>query len=109
MTLIECVPNVSEGRQPRIVAALADAVARVHGVRLLDHSADASHHRSVFTFAGEPAAVADAVLGLFSVAIPAIDLRQHRGVHPRVGAVDVVPFVPLTGATMDDAVSLARS
>jgi len=108
MTLVECVPNVSEGRRSAVVAVLADAIARVHGIRLLDHSADASHHRSVFTFAGEPAAVADAVLSLFADAVAAIDLRQHIGVHPRVGAVDVVPFVPLQGATMADCVGLAR-
>ena len=108
MTLIECVPNVSEGRRADVVAALAQTIRGIEGVRLLDHSADVSHHRSVFTFAGGPAAVRAAVLSLVAEAVRTIDLRQHDGVHPRVGAVDVVPFVPLAGASMGDCVTLAR-
>src|ERR1700694_4737425 len=95
--LIECVPSVSEGRRLDVVARMADALGRVPGVRLLDHSADASHHRSVFTFAGGPE---QAVLALFERAVTDIDLRAHRSVHPRLGAVDVLPFVPLAGALM---------
>lgn len=106
--LIECIPNVSEGRRPEVVAAMADLIRAVPGVRLLDHSADASHNRSVFTFVGDAAASEQAVLALFARAIADIDLRTHRGEHPRVGAVDVVPFVPLEGATMADCVALAR-
>lgn len=106
--LIECVPNVSEGRRPEVVAALADAIRRIPGVRLLDHSADASHNRSVFTFVGDQAAVEEAVIALFTRAAADIDMRTHRGAHPRLGAVDVVPFVPLEGATMADCVALAR-
>ena len=109
MALIECVPNVSEGRRPRIVTAIADAIESVDGVRLLDHSSDVAHNRSVFTFAGEADAVQRAALAVFATAIPAIDLRTHRGAHPRLGAVDVVPFIPLGGATMSDCVRLARS
>ena len=109
MALIECVPNVSEGRRPRIVTAIADAIESVDGVRLLDHSSDVAHNRSVFTFAGEADAVQRAALAVFATAIPAIDLRTHRGTHPRLGAVDVVPFIPLGGATMPDCVRLARS
>ena len=97
MPLIECVPNVSEGRRANVIAALGAAVA-VPGVRVLDRSSDPSHNRTVYTFAGEPDAVQDAVLRLFSVAVDAIDLRLHDGVHPRMGAVDVVPFIPLNGA-----------
>jgi glutamate formiminotransferase/glutamate formiminotransferase/formiminotetrahydrofolate cyclodeaminase len=107
MTLIECVPNVSEGRRDDVVATLARTISGVKGVRLLDYSADVSHHRSVFTFAGEPEAVRAAVLALFAAALQMIDLRAHQGVHPRVGAVDVVPFVPLDGAVMADCVALA--
>ncbi len=106
--LIECIPNVSEGRRPETIAALADAVRAVPGVRLLDVSSDASHHRSVLTLAGDAAALERAVLTLVERAIAAIDLRQHRGEHPRLGAVDVVPFVPIEGATMADCVALAR-
>ena len=108
MALIECVPNVSEGQRPRVVDALADAINGVAGVRLLDRSSDPAHNRSVFTFAGETGPVYRAVLALFDAAIPAIDLRVHRGAHPRLGAVDVVPFIPLGGASMSDCVSLAR-
>jgi glutamate formiminotransferase len=108
MPLIECVPNVSEGRRADVVAALA-ATIEAPGVRLLDRSSDSSHNRTVYTFAGEPAAVQDALFRLFTAAIAVIDLRQHEGVHPRIGAVDVVPFVPLQGATMEECVALARS
>ena len=106
--VIECVPNVSEGRRPEIVAAMADAIRAVDGVRLLDYSSDASHHRSVFTFAGDAAGVERAVLALFERAVADVDLRVHRGEHPRMGAVDVVPFVPIEGVTMADCVALAR-
>jgi glutamate formiminotransferase len=107
--VIECVPNVSEGRRPEVVAAMADAIAAVDGVRLLDHSSDESHHRTVFTFAGDAAGVERAVLALFERAVAAIDLRTHRGEHPRMGAVDVVPFVPIEGVTMAECVALART
>ena len=106
--LIECIPNVSEGRRPEIVAALADAIRVVPGVRLLDYSADASHNRSVFTFAGDAVGVERAVLALFERAVTDIDLRAHSGEHPRLGAVDVVPFVPIEGVTMPECVALAR-
>src|SRR5437870_7556897 len=108
MAVIECIPNVSEGRRPEIVAAMADAIRAVPTVRLLDSSSDASHHRSVFTLAGDAAGVERAVLALFDRAIAAIDLRTHTGEHPRMGAVDVVPFVPIEGVTMADCVALAK-
>jgi glutamate formiminotransferase len=107
--LIECVPNVSEGRRPEVVAAMADAIRRVAGARLLDASSDAAHNRTVFTLVGDAGGVEQAVLALFERGLVDIDLRTHRGEHPRVGAVDVVPFVPLSGATMDHCVDLARS
>jgi glutamate formiminotransferase len=106
--LIECIPNVSEGRRPEVVDAIAAAI-RAAGASLLDVSRDAAHHRAVFTFAGEPEVVRRAVLALFAAAIPAIDLRTHAGVHPRMGAVDVVPLVPLAGASLEECAALARS
>src|SRR5207253_10503616 len=98
--LIECVPNVSEGRRAEVVAAMADAIRAIPGVRLLDHSSDPSHNRSVFTLAGDASGVERAVLALFERAIADVDLRTHRGEHPRLGAVDVVPFIPIEGVTM---------
>ena len=106
--VIECVPNVSEGRRPEIVAAMADTIRAIEGVRLLDYSSDASHNRSVLTLAGDAAGVERAVLALVERAVADIDLRTHRGEHPRMGAVDVVPFVPIEGVTMADCVALAR-
>jgi glutamate formiminotransferase len=106
--LIESVPNVSEGLDLRIVAEMAEVIRSISDVMLLDHSADASHNRSVFTLAGVPAAVEHAVMNLFRCAVARIDMRTHRGVHPRLGAVDVVPFIPLEGASLDDCAALAR-
>jgi glutamate formiminotransferase len=108
MPVIECIPNVSEGRRADVVDAIAAAIRGVPGARLLDHSSDASHNRSVFTLAGDAAALKAAVLALYECAIPAIDLRSHSGEHPRLGAVDVVPFVPIEGATMQDCIALAN-
>jgi len=105
--LIECVPNVSEGRRNDVIATLAASIDGP-GVQLLDQSSDRSHNRTVYTFAGEAAALQEAVLRLFSAAVTAIDLRNHEGVHPRMGAVDVVPFVPLQGTAMEDCVVLAK-
>jgi glutamate formiminotransferase len=108
MPVIECIPNVSEGRRPEVIDRLAAAIRSTSGVRLLDYSSDASHNRSVFTLAGEAAPLKTAILTLFEQAVSAIDLRQHKGEHPRLGAVDVVPFVPIEGVTMADCVALAR-
>jgi glutamate formiminotransferase / 5-formyltetrahydrofolate cyclo-ligase len=108
MSLIECVPNVSEGRRPEIVGRFADAIRGIRSVRLLDFSSDASHNRSVFTLVGDASGVEAAVLALFERAVAEIDLRSHKGEHPRMGAVDVVPFIPIEGVTMADCVALAR-
>lgn len=111
MPQLECVPNVSEGRRPEVVSRLLQAVASVPGALLLDASSDPDHNRSVLTLAGEPAPLHAALLALYDAALAEIDLRHHQGVHPRVGAVDVVPFVPMTGArgaTMADAVAAAE-
>jgi glutamate formiminotransferase len=105
--LLACVPNVSEGRDQSVIRALGDAVEAA-GVRLLDVHADVDHHRSVFTYLGAPDAVERATLALARVAVERVDLRRHAGVHPRVGAVDVVPFIPLRGTSMADAVRSAR-
>jgi glutamate formiminotransferase len=106
--VLECVPNVSEGRSPAALSALADELRRVPGVRLLDLAPDVDHHRTVVTLAGDAGSLRAAVLTLFAWAERWIDLRHHRGVHPRIGAVDVVPFVPLAGATLEQAVAAAR-
>jgi glutamate formiminotransferase / 5-formyltetrahydrofolate cyclo-ligase len=108
MATIECIPNVSEGRRDDVVARMVEILRSTGGVRLLDFSSDASHNRSVFTFAGSPEGVEQAVLALFERAVADIDLRTHRGEHPRMGAVDVVPFVPIEGVTMADCVALAK-
>lgn len=105
--VMECVPNVSEGRRPEVIDTLA-AVVSDAGARLLDYSADAAHNRSVLTFAGEPHQVEAAALALVAHAVASIDMRTHRGEHPRVGAVDVMPFVPLQALAMSDAVASAR-
>ena len=109
MTVIECVPNISEGRRPEVIETLAGAVRATGGVRLLDVSSDVSHNRSVFTLAGGADPLKAAVLVLVEHAIAAIDLRSHAGEHPRMGAVDVVPFIPIEGVTMADCVELARA
>ena len=106
--LVECVPNVSEGRRREVIDGLARVISATPGIRLLDQTSDPDHNRSVFTFAGEPDAVEDAALALIAATYQAVDMRTHRGAHPRLGAVDVVPFVPLAGVTMDDCVAIAR-
>jgi len=108
MALIECVPNISEGRRAAVVEMLAGEVRAVPGVRLLNHSADPSHNRSVFTLAGDRSGLKTAVLAMAWGAVRTIDMRTHQGAHPRVGAVDVVPFIPLGDTSMSDCVELAR-
>lgn len=107
--LVECVPNFSEGRNVDTIRALTVAVKAVKGVWLLDEERDEDHHRSVLTFAGAPEAVAEAAFQAVRLATELIDLRRHQGGHPRVGATDVVPFVPIRGVTMEECVSLAIS
>src|SRR5579872_1282204 len=106
--MIECVPNFSEGRNPHTIAALARVIGHVNGIAVLGFESDADHHRSVITFAGEPEAVLEAAVRATGKAVELIDLRQHTGVHPRVGAADVVPFVPLDGSTLEDCVAIAH-
>jgi glutamate formiminotransferase len=107
--LVESVPNFSEGRRLDVVDRLAAAVESVEGAHLLDRTSDPSHNRSVLTLAGQAAAVEDALERAVAVAIDEIDMEDHAGEHPRIGAVDVIPFVPLAGTTMDDCIDIARS
>ncbi len=106
--LVECVPNVSEGRRGDVVDRMADAIRSSEGVRLLDQTSDVDHNRSVFTYAGEPEPVLAATHALVDVVYREVDMRTHKGEHPRLGAVDVVPFVPLAGVTMDECIALAH-
>jgi glutamate formiminotransferase len=107
--IVECVPNVSEGRDAARLARFADAIRATPGVQLADVHADPDHHRAVFTFLGGPDAVAAAALALADAVVAAVDMRAHRGIHPRIGSLDVLPFVPLAGVTMAQAVALAHA
>lgn len=107
--MIECVPNFSEGRRQEVIDAIAAAITSVPGAPVIDIHADADHHRSVITFAGSPEAVAEAAFRAVRQAAELIDMTRHRGEHPRIGATDVLPFVPLHGATLDQCVTLARA
>jgi len=108
LSILECVPNVSEGRDRPLIDRLAGAIQSVAGVRLADIHADPDHHRSVFTFLGAPAAVEAAAYALAEAALRAIDMTTHRGIHPRIGALDVLPFVPLREMSMAEAVAIAH-
>lgn len=106
--MFECVPNISEGRRTDVIAAIGQIVSATPDVTLVDTQSDAAHNRSVFTFVGSGDGVVEAALRLAGSAIDNIDMRTHKGEHPRMGAVDVIPFVPLGDATMEDAILLAR-
>ncbi len=106
--LIECVPNLSEGRDPARIGAIEAVISAVPGILLLHRTSDRDHNRTVITFAGPPEAVIEAGVRTAQKAAELIDLNQHRGVHPRVGALDVLPFVPLEGAKMADCIAIAR-
>jgi len=106
--VIESVPNISEGRRPEVLEAAVAAMKGVPGLRVLDVQSDKDHNRSVLTLVGDEASLKSGLLALFEVATSRIDLRTHQGEHPRVGAVDVVPFIPIEGASMKDCVALAR-
>lgn len=108
MSLVECVPNFSEGRDPAVVAAIRDAIASVDGVVVLDTSSDADHHRTVVTFVAPVDVAVEAAFRGIKLASERIDLTQHEGGHPRLGATDVCPFIPLEGTSMEDCIALAR-
>ncbi len=107
--VVECVPNFSEGRRQDVVDAIGSAIASVAGARILDVQMDPDHNRSVITFVGDRRAVSEAAFRGASAAVERIDMNVHRGEHPRVGALDVLPFVPIAGVTMEDCVALARA
>jgi glutamate formiminotransferase len=107
--IVESVPNFSEGRDPVVVASIARAVSAVPGVSLLDTTSDPDHNRSVLTFAGAPTAVADAAFLTVRAAVAKIDMSRHAGVHPRLGAADVIPLVPVEGITLEECAILART
>ena len=106
--LVECIPNFSEARRPKVVDEIAAAISSVAGARLLHRSSDLDHNRTVLTFVGTPKAAEEAAFMAIRRAAELIDMNQHTGEHPRIGATDVVPFVPLSGTTMEDCVALAR-
>ncbi len=108
-SLLECIPNFSEGRRPEVIDALAAAVEAVPGAMLLDRTSDPTHNRSVLTFAGPADAVLGAAASVVARALELIDMEQQAGAHPRIGAVDVIPFVPLADTSMTEAVELARA
>ena len=109
MSLVECVPNFSEGRDQSTIDAIRDAIASVNGVVVLDVSSDPSHNRTVVTFVAPVESAAEAAFRGIKVASELIDLNKHSGEHPRIGATDVCPFIPLEGATMEDCIVLART
>jgi glutamate formiminotransferase len=108
VSILECVPNVSEGQDRRAVDRMGDAIRRVSGVRLVDVHMDPDHHRSVFTFLGSPTGVETAAVAFAAEVLALIDMERHRGLHPRMGALDVLPFVPLAGLTMAEVIALAH-
>jgi glutamate formiminotransferase len=108
MKIVECVPNFSEGRRPEVIDEIVGAMVAVPGVRLLDKEMDPNHNRAVVTIVGEPEPVLEGAFRGIAKAAVLIDLRSHKGEHPRMGAADVVPFVPVRGITMQDCVALAR-
>jgi glutamate formiminotransferase/formiminotetrahydrofolate cyclodeaminase len=108
MSLIECIPNFSEARRPEVIDQIVAAITSVEGARLLDRSSDLDHNRTVLTYAGSPEAVEEAAFRAIKTASELIDLNKHTGEHPRIGATDVCPFVPLSGATMEDCIAMAK-
>lgn len=108
LPIVECVPNFSEGRSQEVIEGIASAIKGVSGVTLLDYSWDESHNRSVFTFVGDIQSCAEAAFQSAKKAVDCIDLNRHQGEHPRIGAVDVIPFIPISNCTMDDCVKLAH-
>lgn len=106
--IMECVPNISEGRNKAVIEAVINEIRAVPGVTLLDYSSDESHNRTVITFLGEPERVGDAAVAVAKKAAELIDLTKHTGEHPRMGAVDVIPFIPIKEVTVEEAVALSK-
>lgn len=108
MKILECVPNISEGTDREVVEQVVEQLRGVEGVKVLDYSSDADHNRSVLTYLGEPEPVLEATKAMAGKALELIDMSQHQGSHPRMGAIDVVPFIPITGVETEEAVEVAR-
>src|SRR5512145_2105144 len=106
--LVECVPNFSEGRRPEVIEAIVTAMQQAAPIHILDTSSDPDHNRTVVTFTGTPEAVERAMFAGMQTAAAQIDMNEHSGEHPRLGATDVVPFVPIRDVTMDDCVAVAQ-
>ena len=106
--LVECVPNFSEGQRPEVINAIIDQARAVPGVKVLDYSSDPDHNRTVLTFVGEPQAAKKAAFACCAKAAELIDMEKHKGGHPRIGATDVIPFIPVADMTMDECVVLAH-
>jgi glutamate formiminotransferase/formiminotetrahydrofolate cyclodeaminase len=106
--IVECVPNFSEGRRPEVIEKIVSAIKSVNGIAMLDQGMDPDHNRAVISFVGEPEAVLDAAFKAIKTAGELIDLNQHKGEHPRIGATDVVPFVPISGVTQEECIELAK-
>ncbi len=106
--IVECVPNFSEGRRPEVIEKIVNVIKSVNGVSMLDQEMDADHNRAVISFVGEPEAVLDAAFKAVKAASELIDLTQHTGEHPRIGATDVIPFVPISGTTVEECIELAK-
>ena len=106
--IVECIPNFSEGRRSEVIASIKDAISKVEGVTLLDQHSDEDHNRTVFTFSSSPQAVVEAAFASIKTAAELINLDEHEGEHPRIGATDVVPFVPISGISMEECVRLAK-
>jgi len=106
--ILECIPNYSEARRPDVVEAIMNSITSVEGVTLLDRHSDQDHNRTVLTFVGPPEAVEEAAYHSIAKAAELINLDHHTGEHPRIGATDVVPFVPISGLTMQDSIQIAR-
>ncbi|HWP67681.1 MAG TPA: glutamate formiminotransferase, partial [Rectinemataceae bacterium] len=107
--LVECVPNFSEGRDRKKIDAIADAIRTIPGAKLLDIDPGADTNRTVYTFVGSPSTIVEAALAAARAASALIDMRVHSGAHPRIGALDVCPFVPVSGITMEECAELART
>jgi glutamate formiminotransferase/formiminotetrahydrofolate cyclodeaminase len=106
--IVECVPNFSEGRRPEVIDEIVVAIEQVEGIKVLDRTSDADHNRTVITFVGPPDTIGDAAFAAIATAAKLIDMDQQHGEHPRMGAADVVPFVPIAGVTLEDCVEIAR-
>ncbi|MCM0650573.1 glutamate formimidoyltransferase [Clostridium swellfunianum] len=106
--IIECIPNFSEGRNKEVIESILDTLRGKEGVKLLDYSSDCNHNRTVVTFIGEPEAVENSILEMASAVYKSIDMTIHKGEHPRMGALDVVPFVPVSGVSMEECIELAN-